>query len=47
MPLNAHFAAELTEALRLRRTNEGLRLLAATEDQFQKLGPGTPQAARL
>lgn len=47
MPLNAGFAAKLTSALRQRRTNEGLRLLAGAEGELGKLGPETPDAAWL
>lgn len=45
MALNARFVAELTSALRLRRTNEGLQLLKEADLELERLGPGTPQAA--
>lgn len=47
MPIDTRFIAELTSALRLRRTNQGLRLLADADVELEKLGPKTPQAARL
>lgn len=47
MPLNGRFMAELTSTLRLRQTNQGLRLLAEADVELEKLGPATPQAARL
>ena len=47
MSLGANFAEELNSALRLRRMNEGLRLLAGVEAKLGELGPETPDAPRL
>ena len=47
MPLGRHFTEELSSALRLRRMKQGLQLLAGAEAEIGKLGPKTPDAARL
>ena len=47
MPLDTQFAVELNSALRLRRMQEGLRLLAEAEAELGNLGPDTPDAPRL
>jgi tetratricopeptide (TPR) repeat protein len=47
MPFRAQFADQLASALRLRRMNEGLRLLSGAESAIGTLGPDTPDAPRL
>lgn len=47
MPLGLQFAEELSSTLRLRRMKQGLQLLAGAEAEIGKLGPRTPDAARL
>jgi tetratricopeptide (TPR) repeat protein len=47
MPLGVRFAEELSSALRLRRMNEGLRLLAGAEAKLGEIGPEFGDAPNL
>ena len=47
MYVAAQFTDELSSALRLRRMKEGLLLLNNAEDEIARIGPDTPQVARL
>jgi tetratricopeptide (TPR) repeat protein len=47
MPLDSQFAQELSAALRLRRIQDGIAMLSAAQSEIARLGPDTPDGARL